>query len=461
MHHMTLQAISNDIRSRRVSIGEVVAHQLDRIAQYDPTLAAFAHVDVDGAQRRAERLSKELAAGRWRGPLHGVPIAIKDIFAVAGEPFEIGMPSRVGVVAEQTATAVERLQTAGAIVVGRLNLTEGVYAEHTPPFRTPRNPWSLDRWSGSSSSGSGVATAAGFAFGTLASDTGGSIRIPASCNGVTGLKPTWGRVSRFGVFELAATLDHPGTMARSAIDAGLLMEAIAGHDPRDPTSSVEPVQPYGRVGPGSLDGTRLGVDFDWAFDECSAPVQQAIWDAIEVFGSIGVEVVPMRFPDSRQIVEDWFKVCGVQTAHAHRTWFDERAENYGAALKDLILLGRSVTGDEYQELILRRLDFQGQVTAALSNVDAMLLPGLPFAAPPAADMVEMDDRKVTDIHKFTVPFTMSQLPTLSMPGGFAADPKLPVAIQLVGSAFRERDLVQLGAAYQRHTDWHLQHPELA
>jgi amidase len=209
-----------------------------------------------------------------------------------------------------------------------------------------------------------------------------------------------------------------------------------------------------------LDGTRLGVDFDWAFDECSEPVQQAMWDAIEVFRSIGVEVVPMRFPDSRQIVEDWFKVCGVQTAHAHRAWFDERAEHYGTALKDLIALGRSVTGAEYQELILRRLEFQGRVTAALSKVDAMLLPGLPFVAPLAADMVEMDDRKVSDIHKFTVPFTMSQVPTLTMPGGFAANPRLPVAIQLVGSAFRECDLVRLGAAYQRHTDWHLQHPEL-
>jgi amidase len=460
MHDMTLHAISNDIRARRVSIGEVVAHQLERIERYDPMLSAFAHVDADGARHRAEQLSEELADGHWRGPLHGVPIAVKDIFAIARQPFEIGMPSRVGIVAEETATAVERLQAAGAIVLGRLSLTEGVYAEHIPPFPTPRNPWDLDSWSGSSSSGSGVATAAGLAFGTLASDTGGSIRIPASCTGVTGLKPTWGRVSRFGVFGLAATLDHPGTMARSAIDAGLLMEAIAGHDPRDPTSSIEPVEPYGHVSAADLRGTRLGVDFDWAFDETSPPVQQAMWDAIEVFESLGVEVIPMRFPDSRQIIEDWFRLCGVQAAHVHGTWFDEHADHYGEALKDLLTLGRSVSGADYQELILRRLEFQGRVTAALSNVDAMLLPGLPFPAPLAADMVQMDAQKVTDIHRFTVPFTMSQVPTLTMPGGFAADPRLPVAIQLVGSAFRERDLVNLGAGYQRHTDWHKQHPEL-
>lgn len=460
MHYESLLSLSNKIRRRDYSITEVVEHQLERIASVDGHLGSFSSIEAETALEAAASLHKELMAGHWRGPLHGVPIAIKDIYGVKGQPFEIGMASREGMLAETTATVVDRLLAAGAIILGRLHTTEGVYAEHTAPFRAPRNPWDAERWVGVSSSGSGVATAAGLAFGTLASDTGGSIRMPSSANGVTGLKPTWGRVSRHGVFELAATLDHVGPIARSAIDAGVMLQAIAGYDPLDPTSSILEVEEYGRADSTDLTGRRIGVDFEWAFTGISEATSAGLQAALDVFQALGAEIVPIKFPDTDIIVEDWFKVCGVQTAYSHRSWYEEHQEQYGGAMRDIIALGRAMTGLEYQQLLLRRTAFKGAVIASLQGVDAMLIPGLPFEPPLAQTMVNMDEERVAEVHRYTVPFTMSQLPTLTMPAGFTADGHLPVSIQLVAGEFREKDLVTLGAAFQSQTAWHATHPSL-
>ena len=460
MHYESLSSISNKIRCRDYSITEVVEHQLERIRSVDPMLGSFSSVEEASALNRAEALHNELMSGKWRGPLHGVPIAIKDIYGVEGQPFEIGMPSREGQVASATATVVARLLAAGAIVLGRLHTTEGVYAEHTSPFVPPKNPWDQERWVGVSSSGSGVATAAGLAFGTLASDTGGSIRMPSSANGVTGLKPTWGRVSRYGVFELAATLDHVGPITRSAVDAGIMLEAIAGYDLHDPTSSLLPVDNYGQTGTADLSGRRIGVDFDWAFTDISEATEIGLRNALNVFRDLGAEIVPIKFPETVTIVDDWFKVCGVQTAQSHGDWYDKHRNQYGGALSEIIELGRGMSGVEHQELLLRRSAFKGKAIASLMNVDAMLIPGLPFEPPLAQSMVSMDEKTVAEVHRYTVPFTMSQLPTLTMPAGFTAVGHLPVSIQLVGGEFREKDLVTLGAAFQACTSWHSTHPSL-
>lgn len=457
MFFKSISEISHLIRSRKLSVVELTQGILDRIDSMDSEFHSYVFVDHDGALSVAQKLQAEIERGQWRGPLHGIPVAVKDIYSIAGQPFELGMPSRVGKVAESTATVVTRLEQAGAIVVGRLNLTEGVYSEHIPPFTTPKNPWAKDRWVGSSSSGSGVATAAGLAFGTLASDTGGSIRIPASCNGVTGLKPTWGRCSRSGVWDFAATLDHVGPMARSAIDTGLMLEAIAGYDAADPTSLSAPVPQFSSIRPGGLQGTTIGIDLEWGLQGVTAATQQALFDAIDVFAELGAEIVPIEFPDPTVIIDDWFKVCGVQAAHVTHDWFKDHRESYGGALTELLDLGLSLSAFEYQNLIRRRLEFTGKVKHAIETVDALLIPGLPFEAPLASDMVDMDEQKISDIHRFTVPFTMSQLPTITMPGGFSEE-GLPVSVQLVGGSLSEATLVQLGASYQGVTDWHRRTP---
>ena len=231
LHYLEIVEVAERLRDRTLSSVELTTAMLERIAGLDSKLNSYIRVTGELALSLAETADREIAAGDYRGPLHGVPIALKDIFDLAGFPTTAGMPLRHEGEATEDASVVRRLKQAGAVILGKNNLTEGVYAEHRDRYGPPVNPWDATRWPGASSSGSGVATAAGLCFASIGSDTGGSIRLPSAANGVTGLKPTWGRVSRHGVFELAATLDHIGPIARSAVDAGLLLGVLAGADP--------------------------------------------------------------------------------------------------------------------------------------------------------------------------------------------------------------------------------------
>lgn len=459
LHYAGISEVAERIARRSISVSDLLEAQLARIDQLDSELKSFSFIDHSGARAVAVERDKELAEGHWRGPLHGVPLAVKDIYEIAGWPGSMGMPSKIGDISTVTATVVERLQSAGAIIVGKVHTTEGVYSEHTPPFEAPLNPWDRSKWVGVSSSGSAVASAAGLVFGTLASDTGGSIRMPASANGLTGIKPTWGRVSRAGVFELAATLDHVGTLTRSAIDGAIMLQAIAGRDPLDPTASLVPVPDYAAVSLQGLTGVRIGIDMEWAYADVSIDVKKALDSALDVLTDLGAVIVPVSFPDSEQIVEDWFDVCGVQTAVAHRGWYKKNKESYGPALTEIIERGLALSGTKYQELLLRRAHFRGSAQAVLAGIDALLVPGLPFPAPPAADMVRMEERISSLVHRYTVPFTMSQLPTVTVPAGYS-DEGLPVAVQFVGSDFDEATLIRLAAAFQAETTWHKHHPTL-
>lgn len=460
LHFETLESVSGKIMRRETSSREVVDHMLQRVADVDPVLQAYTYVDGDSARNAADAMDEEYRRGQWRGPLHGVPMAIKDIYGDQGRPLEVGMSSRKGMKADTTATVVQRLRDAGAIILGRVHTTEGVYGEHTLPFEPPKNPWGLDRWVGVSSSGSGSSTAGGLAFATLGSDTGGSIRMPSSANGVTGLKPTWGRCSRYGVFELAGSLDHVGPMARSARDAGIVLEAIAGFDPKDPTSLSAAVDHYGARTDIGLSGTRIGIDITWALTDVSKTVKSSMLAAIAAFEDLGAEIVPVNFPDPEQINDDWFTVCGVQTALAHGAWFDENESSYGAGLREVINIGKRASAVQYQEVLKRRSIFKGAVENVLSTVDMMFIPGLPYEAPLAADMLTMGAEQLAEVHRYTVPFTMSQMPTITFPIGFTAADTLPVAGQLVGGALTEKELVRVANAFQRVTSFHTKHPEL-
>ena len=260
LHYKTLLEAASAIQSRKISPVELTRTVLDRIAALDPSLHAYATVTPERALAQAEVAEAEIAAGRYRGPLHGVPIAVKDLCNTAGIVTTSGMTIHANHVPKFDATVVQRLANAGAILLGKLQLTEGAFVSHHPSVTPPRNPWNADYYAGASSSGSGVATAAGLCFGSLGSDTGGSIRFPCSANGITGLKPTWGRVSRYGVFPLAASLDHIGPMTRSAADAGAILSAIAGLDRNDPTTLAMPVPDYLAEIEARIGGVRIGVD---------------------------------------------------------------------------------------------------------------------------------------------------------------------------------------------------------
>src|SRR5882757_12259 len=259
LHYLSLDEVARRLKARKLSSVEVTRAILDRIETLDPRLKSYATVTPERALQDAARLDAETAAGKSRGKLHGVPIAVKDLCNTAGVPTAAGMAIHRKHVPAKDATVVARLKQAGAVILGKLQMTEGAYGLHHPTIEPPVNPWNAAYWTGVSSSGSGVATAAGLCFASLGSDTGGSIRFPSTMNGLSGLKPTWGRVSRAGVFALAESLDHIGPMCRSALDAAIVLGVIAGADPDDPTAAPQPVPDYvASIGDG-VRGRRFGV----------------------------------------------------------------------------------------------------------------------------------------------------------------------------------------------------------
>jgi amidase len=459
LHYFTIQELTRLLHAGALSSTEVTRQQLDRIRGRGARLNSYIRITEDTALAQAEAADAELRSGRICGLLHGVPLAVKDIFDMAGLPTTAGMPIHRSSRATEDATVITRLKTAGAVILGKLNLTEGIYAEHVQPFGPPVNPWHPDRWPGASSSGCGVAIAAGLCYGAIGSDTGGSIRLPSAANGITGLKPTWGRVSRHGVFELAATLDHVGPMARSAADAGIILNAIAGPDPADPTAAFAATPDYAAQLGGDLHGLGVGIDRQWISDKVDSATVATLYDAVEVLKELGAAVVDVDFPDPTQIVADWFTVCAVQTAVAHEKTHPAHKAEYGAALNALLELGNKLSGKEYQRAILRRNEFSGRVQALFQSVDILATPVLGCLIPTIEQMKLVDDAMISNLHRFTCSFTMSGNPTITMPGAFGED-GMPIAFQLVGRQFDEAMLVRAGHAFQQATNWHQRHPPL-
>jgi amidase len=461
LHYCELVEIGQRIQKRELSPVEATQAQLDRIARLDGQLKSYAYVMASSALEQAHAAEKEIAAGKVRGPLHGVPIAVKDLCWTKDAPTAAGMTIYRDYRPSEDATVVSRLKEAGAVILGKLQLTEGAYADHHPEIDPPRNPWDATLWSGASSSGSGVATAAGLCYGSLGSDTGGSIRFPSAANSVTGLKPTWGRVSRYGVFELAATLDHIGPMARSAVDCGAILGAIAGSDLNDPTAVLEPVPNYLANLSGSLRGTRIGVDPRWTSEGVDAAATRIFQDALRVAADLGAEILQIVVPDPTAMIDDWFPLCAVETAVAHEATYPSRKSEYGPGLAGLIELGLQQSGKDYQKIVLRREAFKGMVRALFEKVDLLAVPAQTFAVPTLAKMATLGENPelITGLLRFSCPFDMTGSPTITLPGGFTESGG-PVAFQFVGRHFDEARLVAAGDAFQRVTDWHRRHPSL-
>ncbi|MFH0130450.1 amidase [Variovorax sp. VaC1] len=459
LHHLELLDVGRQIQSRERSSEEVTRAMLARIEAVDGRLHSYATRMDAQALDDARRADTEIAAGRARGPLHGVPLAVKDLLWTEGVPSAHGTTIHQSFRPTEDATVVRRLREAGAVILGKLQQTEGAFADHHPQIASPVNPWDAALWPGVSSSGSGVATAAGLCFGALGTDTGGSIRFPSAANGITGLKPTWGRVSRHGAFELAASLDHIGPMTRSAADAGAMLAAIAGADPRDPTASTQPVPDYLATMTRGLAGLRVGIDPGWTLDRVDAPTRATLAAAIRTVESLGASVREVVFPDTTQAVLDWSPLCAVETAVAHEATYPARRAEYGPGLSGLIDLGLSQSATDYQKLLLRRADFSGRVRAFFEQVDLLLIPAIPFAAPTLerAGQLGVDPELLAGMLRYTCPFDLTGSPTLTLPGG-ATEAGVPVAFQFVAPHFGEDLLVRAGWAFQRATDWHRRHP---
>ncbi len=461
LHYLELTELATRIETREVSPMELTRVELDRIAALDGVLGSYALLMADVATAQAEVAESEIAAGRYRGPLHGVPVAVKDLFWTEGFPTAGGMAIYKNYRPTEEATVVRRLREAGAVLLGKLQMTEGAYSDYHPSITPPKNPWNADCWAGISSSGPAVATAAGLCYGSLGSDTGGSIRWPSAANGVTGLKPTWGRVSRHGVFELAATLDHVGPITRSAADAGVMLAAIAGGDPCDPTALLDPVPDYVAAARQGARGLRIGIDADWNDRDVDATTQAVVSEAIEAFRALGAEIVDVRFPDVTQAIADWVPNCAVEAAVAHEATYPARKDEYGPILASVIEAGRALSGVDYQKILLRRLDLHGRVAALFGTIDLLLVPVHPFP-PPTLEMIGAmgtQPELIAKLQRYTCPFDMTGNPTITLPGSFNAA-GLPVAFQLVAADLGEATLVRAGAAFQAVTSWHRRHPSI-
>lgn len=464
LHYLTITELAARIERRELSPVTLAQAQFDRIAALDSALHSYACLMADDAMAQARTAEAEIAAGHYRGPLHGVPIGIKDLCWTKGVPTSAGMAVHRDFRPGEDATVVRRLKQAGAVLLGKLQLTEGAYSDHHPTVIPPVNPWNADYWPGISSSGAGVATAAGLCHGAIASDTGGSIRWPSAANGVTGLKPTWGRVSRHGVFPLAPSLDHVGTMARSAADAGLLLAAVGGADDDDMTALRDPMPDLLAPVTDHLDGIRIGIDGDWnggghGDGNTDAGALAVIQHVTDVLIALGATIVPVRFPDVARTSEDWAANCAVEAAVAHAGTYPLHKDRYGPVLSSVIESGRALSGTDYQRVLLRRLELRGQVVALFDTIDLLLTPVHPFA-PLSLETVRSLGAQpglVAGLQRYTCPFNMTGHPTITLPGGLSPQ-GLPIGFQLVAAHLCESLLVRAGAAFQGATSWHRHHP---
>ncbi len=447
-------ALGERVRRRDVSPVEIVTALLDRIDRYNGMLCSYITVCADAAVAAARAAEREISAGRWRGPLHGLPISHKDIVFTRGVRTTCHSRTMLDLVPDADATVVRRLADAGMILLGKTNTTE--FAVGTMDvFGTSRTPWDPAYYSGGSSGGAGSSLAAGLAVAATGSDTGGSIRIPGALCGIVGLKPTYGRVSRHGVFPLSYSMDHVGPMCRTVADCALLLGALAGRDPLDPTSSSCPVPDYAAALAGGVRGLRLGVPRQHFYEHLDPGVDHAVRAALRHLESLGAVPEPLDLPRASDVGVIGWALLAAEAFAAHAALLRKRSADYGARARQRIAGGAFLTAAEYQQAAQIRGLWMREVDAALQRVDAIVTPTTAFGG----ISVEAQNSTPPDTTRNTIPFNLTGHPALTLPCGFT-DAGLPVGLQLVGRAFDEEMLFRIGAAYERSTEWHTRRPAL-
>src|SRR6201997_1784618 len=456
---MSLTAVAKAIAEKRLSSHEVTRSCLHRIAEWQPKLNAFMAVEAEAALKAAHEADADLAKGKSRGALHGVPLAHKDLYYEAGKVVTCGSLIRRDFVPAITSTALQRLKDAGQIRLGSLQMVEFAYGPtgHNVHYGAVRNPFATDHITGGSSSGSGSAVAARLTFAALGSDTGGSIRLPAHFCGVTGLKTTYGRVSRAGAMPLSQSLDTVGPLAQTAEDCALLLGLMGGAAPEDPTASTLPVPDYLAASSASIKGLRIGVPTSYYVDDLDADVAKILDDTIAVLKREGADIVKVELPAQRQLSAASQLVLAVEAAAFHKRWLIERPQDYGPQVLMRLQNGLAIPGVLYLEAMRWRGPALSAHMAATSGVDAVLAPVAPVAAPTIAESDIGNgpgaEAVIQRLTRFTRPINYLGLPSLAMPAGFTAK-GLPVGMQLIGRSFDEATLLAIGAAFQRATDFH-------
>ncbi|HUE40123.1 MAG TPA: amidase, partial [Candidatus Binatia bacterium] len=438
---LSVAAAGDAIRSHSVSPLELTEAYLARIERLNPRINAYVTVTAERAIADARRATEEIATGSPRSPLHGIPIGLKDLFETSGIRTTAGAKFFADYVPKTDCTVARRLREAGSVLLGKLNTHEFAYGVTTdnPHFGTTRNPWDLARIPGGSSGGSGAAIAASLAATTLGTDTGGSIRIPASLCGAVGLKPTYGRVSKAGVFPLSFIFDHPGPIARTVEDAAIVLDAIAGYDPADPVSVRVPVEPYARALGRGAKGMRVGVARGYFFDGLDADVAGAMETALATLRELGAEVRDLQLPSAEGAIMPLFHLILAEAQHIHADRLKTAPGDFGADVMNIL----SQAAPPTRELMAALGETYKLTTAyrqALEAVDVMVTPTTPVAAVNIGQETvrrgTTDEASIFALIRCTAPFNATHLPALALPCGFSKQ-GLPISLQIVGRPFDE------------------------
>jgi aspartyl-tRNA(Asn)/glutamyl-tRNA(Gln) amidotransferase subunit A len=448
------------LRTRKISPVELVRVYLERIERFDHGLRAYITVLADRALEAARRAEVELRSGEARGALHGIPYAVKDQFDVAGVLTTAGSRILADHVASDTATVVARLDQAGAIFLGKLNLTEfALGGTQEFPFGQPRNPWNTDHDPGGSSSGSGIAVAAGLCAFSLGEDTGGSVRSPASFCGVVGLRPTWGRVSRYGCFPLCPSMDTPGPLTRTVEDIALILGAIAGEDPRDPTTSRRPVPDYSRGLQGDIRGVRIGLIRELTFgSDTSVEVRDGVLAVAKELESHGATVEEVTLPILPRAGAIFMALADSEGAGLHLGWLRTRPLDYDSGTRRRLLTASLIPAAAYHQAARARALLAKQMHAALARHDVLLCPTAHQAAAPIASGRAAITSRADVAGRFfarrsyVTPAALAGTPAIAMPCGFTSS-GLPISAQLIGRRFDEMTVLRAAHAYERATAW--------
>ena len=452
----TIAELAPRLAAKEISPVEVTDAVLARIERYDPALNTFITVTADSARHAARAAEAAIMAGHHLGPLHGIPVALKDLYATRGVATTYGSRLFADWVPDFDAAAVERLKRAGAVILGKTNLHELAYGTTSANahYGAVRNPWRQDHHAGGSSGGSAAAVAAGLAFAALGSDTGASIRQPAACCGIVGIKPTFGRVSKFGALPLSWSQDHVGPLTRSVADAALLLQVLAGHDPRDPTSVDRPVPDFAADLNEGVQGSRIGVVRGFFFEDCDPEVVDAVDGAIQMLEDLGARIEEIALADMDAAYAVGVITIAVEGAAYHAADLRERPELFSEELRAAFELGSFYRATDYVQAQRLRRHLTLQVSREMADLDAIVMPTSPVpatpieASPPGHAMLRPRN---------TMPFNALGLPAISVPCGFTAA-GLPIGLQVAGHAFDEAGVLRIARAYEQATSWHRRPP---
>ncbi len=460
LRDLTLLELAERLRKRETSPLEIVRFLLYRIRRTEDRLKAYVTVCEESALKLAEAAEIQLRAGHDLGPLHGLPVSVKDLFETEGIRTTCGSRLMHDYVPKIDCTVVKRLKASGAIVLGKTNTHEFALGGITPPTR---NPWNLNRIPGGSSGGSAAALAAGSAIATTGSDTGGSIRIPASFCGVVGFKPTYGRVSRAGIFPESWSLDHAGPIARSVEDAALLLRIMAGRDELDPTSSELPVPDYVEQLKQGVAGMRIGIPANHFFEQCQSEVAEAVNKAVDVLRDLGCRMVTFEFPHVPEIMAAYTTLDSCEASAYHERSIEKRAGDYQPDVRLLLEQGLFIPATYYIQALRTRALIFPKIMSLFKQFDVMVTPSQPMAAPEVGQRSlrfdGVEESVDSALVRYLAPFNLTGLPALSIPCGFTGD-ALPIGMQIIGKAYDEPTVLRVAYAYEQATDWHRRVPDL-